>query len=58
MQQHESNPDNQEPESLIREFDNYIGKGDLEPEVDQDPSNSESALEITNAEAMAVMLLK
>ena len=32
MQQHESNPEKQEPESLVRDFDSHIGKGDL---VDQ-----------------------
>ena len=54
----ESNPENQEPESLVKEFDDYTGEGDLEPEVDHEldasiATNSEST-EIINAETMAV----
>ena len=42
----------QEPESLVRDY--IGGKGYLEPEMDQDHSNCESALEITKAEPIAV----
>ena len=49
----ESIPVNQDPESLVSEFDVYSGEDDLEPELDQVDVSTESnceSTEITNAD--------